>query len=114
MHGSVQVANAKGRLLKSLEITGVNPCICDFRDASFGQRIVLQEWFRALSNGLLVEVPGICSHSCNDACHIATWFARIPAGVHSQDIQHVPEVQPDCSDHQQHLQVVTGYSMTYK
>ena len=52
---------------------------------------------------LLVQAPDVCTHSGYDARHITTWLARVSARVHLQDVEHVSEVQPNCSDRQQHL-----------
>ena len=52
---------------------------------------------------LLVQAPGIGTHIGYDARHITTWLARVSARVHAQDVEHVSEVQANCSDRQQNL-----------
>ena len=61
-------------------------------------------WLRCMNNTdairhramrLLVEVLAFYAHSSNNARHIATWLTRVLARVHPQDVQHIPEVEPN-------------------
>lgn len=51
---------------------------------------------------LPVQVARFGSNGRHDACHVTARFTRVP-GVHSQDVQYVPEIEPHRLHRQQHL-----------
>ncbi len=49
-----------------------------------------------------MKVARVSADGGYDSCHVAPRFTRV-AGVHSQDVQHIPKIQPHGFHNQQHL-----------
>ncbi len=49
-----------------------------------------------------LEVSNPSTNGCNHPSTVSPGGSRVP-GVHPQNIQHIPEVQPNCFDLQQNL-----------